>query len=244
LLLIAQALRLLWLTAWAVLRLRLRLREVLVQFHEAGVRSALFVGITMAFVGMVGVYQSASQMAKVLPEFSALGGAVIHSAVREMGPIMAGLLLATRVGTGMAAEIGSMSVTDQLDAMRLCSVDPVEHLVVPRFLSSMLACLALAVLGCVVGIAAGMAVAYTGFSVLPDTFLSLRFMRMSDVTMGVTKSLVFGATIPLVACACGFEATGGSEGVGRATTRAVTLASFLVIVQDAVISLLWEMSTR
>lgn len=243
-LLIAQVLRLSGLSLWAMVRLRVRPRDVLEQFHEAGVRSALFVAITLAFVGMVGVYQSAANMVRVLPEFSALGGAVIHTAIREMGPIMAGLLLATRVGTGMAAEIGSMAVTDQLDAMKLSSVDPVEHLVVPRFIASTVACLTLAVLGCVVGILAGMMVAYTGYSVLPDTFLSFRFMRMSDLWMGVTKSLVFGGTIPLVACACGFEATGGSEGVGRATTRAVVLASFFVIVEDACISLAWELWTR
>jgi len=224
------------LSVWAVGRARVSGRETMRQYYEAGNRSILFVSVTMAFVGMIGVYQLASTMAQVLPEFSTLGAAVLQGLTKELGPLMAGLLLATRVGTGMAAEIGTMKVTDQLDAMKLSSVDTVELLVVPRLLSSTVACLSLAAIGGTIAYLSGMAVAYWGFSILPDTYLSLRFVRMPDLTMGVVKALLFGFAVPLVSCACGFEARGGSEGVGAATTRAVVLACFTVILLDAIVS--------
>ena len=238
---ITRSLTLLSLSVWLLGRFRVNLRETAAQYYEAGWRSILFVSVTMGFIGMIGVYQIASQMAKMLPEYSALGAGSIQMAIREMGPVMAGLLLATRVGTGIAAELGSMKVTDQIDAMKLSSVDPVELLVLPRLLAGVMACISLTVLACVVSITTGMLVAYTGFSVLPDTFLSLRFVTMSDVTMSLTKSCSFGLVVPLISCACGLEARGGSEGVGRATTEAVVWSSFAVIVLDAVISVWWEL---
>lgn len=226
----------------AVVRLRFSPRAVLEHTFLAGVRSLLFVSVTLAFVGMIGVYQTASQMAEILPEYSVLGAGAIQMAVREMGPIITGLLLGIRVGTGYAAELGTMKVTDQLDALTLSSVNPVEYLVVPRILASILASVALCTLGTMVGIGAGMVVAYTGFSVLPDTFLSLRFVRMFDLTMGLTKCLAFGLAVPLISCASGLDASGGSEGVGRATTRSVVASSLVVILLDALISVLWEVT--
>jgi len=235
---------LLSLASWSILRLKVSLRETLAQFHEAGVRSIPFVAVTMGFIGMIGVYQIASTMARILPEFSTLGAATLQGLTSEMGPVMAGLLLATRVGTGMAAEIGSMKVTDQLEAMKLSSVDPVEMLVVPRLLSSAMAGLTLAVMGTAVAYFAGLAVAWFGFSILPDTFMSLRFVRMHDLWVGVSKAVTFGVTVPLVSCACGFDARGGSEGVGTATTRAVVYSSFAVILLDAFISWVAEVLVR
>ena len=237
-----EILRLFSQSLWSIARLRISPSEVLRQYFEAGVRSILFVSVTMAFIGMLGVYQTASQMAKVLPEFSVLGAGVIQMGIRELAPVMTGLLLSIRVGTGYAAEIGTMKVTDQLEAMKLSNVDPVEWLVVPRLLASTGAGLSLGVVGAVVGIGTGMVVAYTGFSVLPDTYLSLRFVRMHDLTMGITKCVAMGFAIPLVSCACGFEAEGGSEGVGRATTKAVVMSSMVVILIDAFISVFWEVA--
>lgn len=231
---------LLSLSLWSLVRLRLRPREVLRQFFEAGNRSVLFVSVTMAFVGMIGVYQMASTMAQVLPEYSTLGGAVLQGLTRELGPVMAGLLLATRVGTGMAAELGSMKVTDQLEAMKLSAVDPIELLVLPRLIATTCAGLALALLGTAIAYFAGMLVAWSGFSILPDTYLSLRFVREGDLAIGIAKSLVFGFTVPLISCACGFEAEEGSEGVGSATTRAVVISSFAVILLDAILSYVGE----
>lgn len=242
--LLYRMIELLSMSLWSLVRLRLRPREVLRQFYEAGNRSVLFVTVTMAFIGMIGVYQLASTMARVLPEYSTLGGAVLQGLTRELGPVMAGLLLATRVGTGMAAEIGSMKVTDQLEAMRLTAVDPIELLVLPRLIATCFAGLGLAVIGTAVAYFVGMLVAWFGFSILPDTYLSLRFVREPDVIVGVTKSVVFGFTVPLISCACGFEAKEGSEGVGEATTRAVVAASFAVILLDAILSYFGEVLLR
>lgn len=225
---------------WSLLRLRVRPREVIRQFYAAGNGSVLFVSVTMAFIGMIGVYQLASTMARVLPEYSTLGGAVLQGLTRELGPVMAGLLLATRVGTGMAAELGSMKVTDQLEAMKLSAVEPIELLVLPRLIAATAAGVALAILGTAIAYFVGMLVAWFGFSVLPDTYLSLRFVREGDLIVGITKSVVFGFTVPLISCACGFEAEEGSEGVGRATTRAVVISSFAVILLDAIISYIGE----
>jgi phospholipid/cholesterol/gamma-HCH transport system permease protein len=235
------AVQLLSISLWAALRFRISPAEVARQFFEAGNRSMLFVTVTMAFVGMIGVYQLAYAMGSVLPEYSTLGPAVLQSMIREMGPILsAGLLMATRVGTGIAAEIGSMKVTDQLDAMKLSSVDPVELLVLPRLIACCMAGLSLAVLGIGVAYGVGSIVAYYGFDVLPDTYFSLRFVTLSDVSMGTVKSLLFGFTVPLVSSACGFDAEGGSEGVGSATTKAVVFSSFVVILEDAVVSFVFE----
>ncbi len=231
----------LFLTALGLMvRLKIPWRETIHLTYDAANRSLLFVGVTMAFIGMIGVYQTASQMARILPEFSVLGAGVIQMTVREMGPIMAGLLLAIRVGTGYAAELGTMKVTDQLDALKLCAVDPVRSLVVPRLLAGFSASFALAIFGSIIGLAVGMLVAYHGFGVLPDTFISFRFVRMSDLYMGLTKCAAFGVVVPIVSATCGFEAEGGAEGVGRATTQAVVIGSFAVILLDAAISTLWE----
>jgi phospholipid/cholesterol/gamma-HCH transport system permease protein len=233
-------LELLSLSLWSAMRLRIRPKEVIGQLYEAGNRSVLFVSVTMAFIGMIGVYQLASTMARVLPEYSTLGGAVLQGLTKELGPVMAGLLLATRVGTGMAAELGSMKVTDQLEAMKLSAVDPIELLVLPRLIAATIAGVALAALGTTIAYFTGMLVAWFGFSVLPDTYLSLRFVREGDLIIGITKSVAFGFTVPLVSCACGFEADEGSEGVGRATTRAVVISSFAVILLDAILSYVGE----
>ena len=228
------------LSLWSALRLRIRPREVIKQFYEAGNRSVLFVSVNMAFIGMIGVYQLASTMARVLPEYSTLGGTVLQGLTKELGPVMAGLLLATRVGTGMAAELGSMKVTDQLEAMKLSAVNPIELLVLPRLIAATIAGVALAALGTTIAYFTGMLVAWLGFAVLPDTYLSLRFVREGDLIIGIIKSVTFGFTVPLVSCACGFEADEGSEGVGRATTRAVVISSFAVILLDAILSYVGE----
>jgi phospholipid/cholesterol/gamma-HCH transport system permease protein len=229
-------------STWAMVRLRIQPRQVLREIYEAGNKSILFVAVTMSFVGMIGVYSMASTMARILPEFSVLGGAVLQGLTKELGPVMAGLLLATRVGTGMAAEIGAMKVSDQIDAMKLSSVDPIEMLIVPRLIAGTLAGLALAVFGTLIAYLAGMVVARYGFSVLPDTYLSLRFVRDHDLYVGVIKSLLFGYTVTLVSCSCGFEARGGSESVGEATTRAVVISSFIVILLDALVSYVSEVT--
>ena len=225
---------------WSTLRRGIRMRTLVNHVADAGAGSLFFIALTLGFVGVIGVYQTAEQMQKVIPEFSLLGAATIQLLVREFAPIITGLMVATKVGTGLAAEVGSMVVTDQVDAMRLCGVDPVDELVVPRVWGTVVAMVCLATLGGVVALAAGIWVAWSGFDVPAETFLSLRFVKMPDLWVGLTKAGIFGFFIPVVSIACGLEAKGGSDAVGEATTKAVVWSSFSVILLDLVVGALAE----
>ncbi len=222
-------------TVWSTLRRGIRGRPFVEHIADAGVGSLFFIAVTLGFVGVIAVYQTAEQMTRIIPEFSLLGAGSIQLLVREFAPMVTGLMVATKVGTGLAAEVGSMVVTDQVDAMRLCGADPLEELVVPRVWGTVVAMVALSALGGVVALAAGVHVAWVAFDVPADTFLSGRFVRMSDLWVGLTKAVVFGFSIPVVSIACGLEAKGGSDAVGEATTRAVVWSSFSVILLDLVV---------
>jgi phospholipid/cholesterol/gamma-HCH transport system permease protein len=145
-------------------------------------------------------------------------------------------MLATRVGAGIAAEIGSMKVTEQVDALRMSGVLPIDYLIVPRFLASLLMTLLLATIGGVVMYGAGGLTAQYSFAVNPSIFFDLHLLRFRHLILMVIKALSFGAAIPVVAGFCGLRARGSSEGVGWATTAAVIGSSFAVIVLDFVIS--------
>jgi phospholipid/cholesterol/gamma-HCH transport system permease protein len=225
---------------WSTLRRGIRMRAFLAHVSDAGWGSLFFIAITLGFIGVIGVYQTAEQMKKVIPEFSLLGAATLQLLVREFAPIVTGLMVSTKVGTGLAAEVGSMVVTDQVDAMRLCGADPIEELVVPRVWGTVVAMVGLAALGGVVAYGAGMWSAWASFDVPAETFISLRFVKMPDLWVGLSKAVIFGFSIPVVSIACGLEAKGGSEGVGEATTRAVVWSSFSVIFLDLVVGALAE----
>jgi phospholipid/cholesterol/gamma-HCH transport system permease protein len=156
--------------------------------------------------------------------------------VSDFGPTLAGMMLATRVGAGIAAEIGSMKVTEQIDALRMSGVLPIDYLIVPRFIASVVMTLALTTLGVVVMYAAGGLTAHYSFAVNPHVFFDLQLLRPRHLVMMVIKALAYGAAIPVVAGFCGLRARGSSEGVGWATTAAVIGSSFAVIVLDFVIS--------
>ena len=184
------------------------------------------------------VYQGAFQAQKVLPDLTQVGEIFIGTMIRTFGPTIVALMLATRVGAGIAAELGSMVVTDQVEAMKVTNTDPIEYLVVPRFVATLVMMVALWVFGVLVAVFAGTLMGTLRFGIQLRTFLSLAGTAPSDVWVGVLKCLAFGVTIPILAADSGFRATGGSEGVGWATTRAVVNASFAVIVLDFVISTL------
>jgi phospholipid/cholesterol/gamma-HCH transport system permease protein len=146
------------------------------------------------------------------------------------------MMLATRVGAGIAAEIGSMKVTEQIDALRMSGVLPIDYLIVPRFVACLVMMLALAILGSVVMYVAGGLTAQHSFGVNPNTFYDLSFIRPRHVVLFVVKAIAYGAAIPIVAGFCGLRAHGSSEGVGWATTAAVIGSSFAVILLDVIIS--------
>lgn len=206
------------------------------QMYEIGNRSLGFLSIVMGFIGMILVYQGGLQTQRVVPDLSLLGATFLQLLVRDLAASICALMLATRVGAGIAAEIGSMVVTEQVDALRMCATDPIDYLIRPRFLACLSMFGALVVLAAGVAFLAGMWTAHAFFGINPRTFANVSMVSVGDLTIGLTKCLAYGATIPVISGYCGLTAFGGSEGVGAATTRAVVNSSLAVIVLNFVIS--------
>lgn len=225
------------LLAGAVLRAagrrRFPLRDTLVQLEAIGVRSTTIVAITAVFTGMV----LALQTAYALTRFGAkpyVGSIVGLAIVRELGPVLAALMVGGRVGAGITAEIGSMQVTEQVDAIRAMGADPVQKLVLPRVLAATLALPLLTVLANVLGVLGGLVIADLQYNISPSFYMQTitRAVQVEDFFSGVAKTLFFGWTIAMVGCHAGLTTQGGTVGVGRATTRAVVTASIAVLVSD------------
>jgi phospholipid/cholesterol/gamma-HCH transport system permease protein len=210
--------------------------EVLRQMYAIGNQSLLFVCVTLGFIGMVLVFQTCLQVNRITGDLSQVGAEFIKILVHEFGPSLTAMMLATRVGAGIAAEIGSMVVTEQVDALRMNKVDPVDYLIVPRFLASMVMTGVLASVGVAMALGMGALTAFGGFHLNPVVFFDPSHVRYGDLLTGVIKCAAYGGAIPIVSGFCGLSARGGSEGVGAATTRAVISSSFAVIVLDFVIS--------
>jgi len=223
-------------TARGALRGRREPGEVVRQMYQVGNRSLLFVCVTLGFLGMVLVYQSCLQVSRITGDLSQVGAEFMKILTHEFGPTITAMMLATRVGAGIAAEIGSMMVTEQVDALRMCAVEPVEYLIVPRFLASLVMTGVLTAVGIAVAMFLGMMTAYASFHVNPHIFVDLSRVRWGDVAIGLSKCVAYGGAIPLVSGFCGLAARGGSEGVGWATTRAVIASSLAVILLDFVLS--------
>jgi phospholipid/cholesterol/gamma-HCH transport system permease protein len=210
--------------------------EVVAQLYQIGNKSLVFVAVTLGFLGMVLVFQTCLQLNRVTGDLSLVGAEFMKIMVHEFGPTLTAMMLATRVGAGIAAEIGSMVVTEQVDALRMSAVDPIEYLVVPRFLASLVMTAVLAVFGVIVAVALGALTASISFRVNPQVFVDVSRVTIADLTVGLSKCVAYGAAIPIVSGYCGLTARGGSEGVGWATTRAVIGSSFAVIVLDFLLS--------
>ena len=209
---------------------------VLKQMYEIGNRSVFFISTTMGFLGMILVYQSGLQAKRVVPEFTMLGATYLELLVRDFAASLGALMLATRVGAGIAAEIGSMVVTEQVDALRMCAADPIDFLIVPRFLASMVMTLCLIVWAGTVAFVAGGLTAYAAFDVPLQTFFNMALVDVGDLSIGLAKCVAYGAAIPIVSGYCGLSTFGGSEGVGWATTRAVVNTSLAIIILNFFIS--------
>jgi phospholipid/cholesterol/gamma-HCH transport system permease protein len=209
---------------------------VVAQMFAIGNKSLFFLSITMGFIGMILVYQAGVQAKRVVPDFSMLGATYLELLVRDIGASIGALMLATRVGAGIAAEIGSMVVTEQIDALRMCAADPIDFLIVPRFLASLMMTLVLVILASTVAFLAGAVTAHVAFDVSYGLFFNTRLVDFGDLATGFAKCIAYGAAIPIVSGHCGLSTFGGSEGVGWATTRAVVNSSLAVIMLNAFIS--------
>jgi len=206
------------------------------QMYEIGNRSLVFLSIVMGFIGMILVYQGGLQTQRVVPDLSLLGATFLQLLVRDLAASICALMLATRVGAGIAAEIGSMVVTEQVDALRMCATDPIDYLIRPRFLACLSIFGALVVIAATVAFLAGMWTAHAFFGINPRVFANVSMVHIGDLTIGLTKCLAYGAAIPVISGYCGLNTFGGSEGVGAATTRAVVSSSLAVIVLNFLIS--------
>jgi len=214
-------------------RRRFEMRLFLDQLDSVGALSFNVVSLTAIFSGMV----LALQMGQFLAKF----GAKIYvsrimglSLMREMGPVLSALMIAARVGAGITAELGTMKVTEQIDAMRALAASPVRKLVVPRVMATVVMLPLLTIYADAVGLAGGYFIAVSQLGVSGDYFYNslVHNTELGDFFSGVGKSVFFGFEIAIIACTYGLGATGGADGVGRATTSAVVAASITVLISD------------
>ncbi len=203
------------------------------QMVRVGVESVPVVVLTAMFTGMVMALQTFSTLKRVNAE-SFVGTLVALSMVRELAPVISSLLIAGRCGSAMAAELGTMRVTEQIDALEVFATDPIHYLVVPRMWATILTLPMLTAIADVVGIVGGYLISVLYFGANPVTYMdnTFRFMDTQDITSGLIKAAVFGAIVSVVGCQKGYYTRGGAEGVGRATTRAAVLASISILVAD------------
>jgi phospholipid/cholesterol/gamma-HCH transport system permease protein len=208
-------------------------RELVRQMVRIGVDSLPVVLLTALFTGMVMALQTFSTLKRFNAE-GFVGSLVALSMVRELAPVISSLLIAGRCGSAMGAELGTMRVTEQIDALEVLATDPVHFLVVPRVWATVFMLPLLIVVADAIGIVGGYLISVVYFGANPVTYTenTFRYMDLEDITSGLIKAAVFGLIIAVVGCQKGYFTRGGAEGVGRATTRAVVLASIAILISD------------
>ena len=218
------------------------IREIIRQMFSIGVKSLPLTGIVAFSVGLV----FAMQTVEVLRDFGIveyLSTLVGLAVVKELGPVLTALMVAARAGSGVSAELGSMRVTRQIDAMRVMAIDPMQYLVATRVLAFTLVVPMLAVLADLLGVFGGWLIGVTQAGISPGYYISttLQYVTLADVVPGLIKTVFFGFIVGCQVCHQGYHAEGGTEGVGRATTTAVFIASLSVMLADVVLTMvmLW-----
>lgn len=206
-------------------------------FMEIAYFSLPVVALTAVFTGMVLALQSFSGFSRFGAE-SAVANVVVLSITRELGPVLAGLMVAGRIGAAFAAEIGTMRVTDQIDALTTLSTNPMKYLVAPRLLAGTVAMPLLVLVADILGVMGGWIVGTLKLGFNSATYLSstLNFMQTIDVVSGLVKAAVFGFVVALMGCWNGFYSRGGAQGVGSATTSAVVSSSILILALDYILT--------
>jgi len=207
------------------------------QLIRIGYNSLPVVGLTAIFTGMVLALQTHTGFARFEAE-GAVASVVVLSITRELGPVLAGLMVAGRAGAAMAAEIGTMRVTEQIDALRTLSTEPMKYLVVPRILAATIAMPVLVLIADLIGVMGGFLIAVGTLNFNPGSYLagSWSILESVDVISGLVKAAVFGALIALSGCFHGLQSGGGAEGVGRATTKAVVSASVAILIANYLVT--------
>lgn len=219
-------------------------RIFLNQLDQIGVKSLSIAGITALFIGMVLALQTAYALANFGGKLF-IGKVVSLSLVRELAPVLMALMVGGRVGAGMTAEIGTMKVTEQIDALRALASSPVRKLVVPKVLATTIMLPLLTIIACGLGILGGLIVAVGNLQLSANFYLRsvITSVKYNDLASGVGKTFFFGFAIALIACYNGLRTTGGADGVGRATTATVVTASIAVLIMDFFLTKLFLLIT-
>lgn len=209
------------------------LGEVAYQIEMLGTKSLSIATLTAVFAGLVMTLQFAFFMARFGLQHT-VGKVVVLTLFRELAPVLTALTVGARIGSGITAELGSMKVTEQIDAISALGADPIKKLVTPRLLACAMVMPALTVMSDIFGLLAGSVVSATQYDIPMEQFFrsAVETADIVDFTSGVSKSVVFGIIIASVGCFKGFEVTGGTEGVGRATTETVAITSVAVSLSD------------
>src|SRR5215813_5068895 len=207
--------------------------EVVRQMDEIGVKSLSITGITSLFTGMVLALQTAYSLAAFGGK-QFVGRVVALSLVRELGPVLTALMVGGRVGSGITAELGSMTVTEQVDALRSMAISPVRRLVAPRVLATVIMMPVLTALADLLGILGGLGIAVISLNTTPQDYIGSIWSQLAigDITSGLSKTFFFGLEIASIGCYNGLTVEGGASAVGVSTTRTVVLASICVLVSD------------
>ena len=223
--------------ASCVVRPPIYLRQLVRQWIEIGYYSLPVVGLTAIFTGAVLALQSYSGFSRFNAE-SSIATVVVLSITRELGPVLAGLMVAGRVGAAIAAEIGTMRVTEQVDALVTLSTNPFKYLFAPRLLAGLTMLPLLVVVADIIGVFGGYMVSVHKLGFSPATYLKSTFdyLEARDVLSGLVKAGVFGFIIALMGCYHGYHSKGGAQGVGQATTNAVVSASILILLLNYLIT--------
>jgi phospholipid/cholesterol/gamma-HCH transport system permease protein len=208
-------------------------REILRQMEEVGVRSFPVVVITAGFTGMVLALQSFTGFRRFGAE-TMVGTVVALSVTRELGPVLTGLMVSGRIGSAMAAELGTMRVTEQIDALYTLATNPIKYLIVPRFLAAVIMLPILTIFADVIGILGGYLVSVQILGTNPTLYFrrTWNFLEFHDLYSGLLKAFVFGMIMATISCYQGFSAQGGAEGVGQATTKAVVISSLTILISN------------
>jgi phospholipid/cholesterol/gamma-HCH transport system permease protein len=212
-------------------------RQILRQMLDIGYYSLPVVGLTAIFTGMVLALQSHTGFSR-FEASSAIPTIVVLSMTRELGPVLAGLMVAGRVGASMAAELGTMRVTEQIDALTTLSTDPQRYLIFPRLVAGTLMLPLLVMVADVIGVFGGFLVGTSKLGFSPYTYMdqTWQYLEAQDVLVGLAKAAVFGFIVTLMGCWHGYQSRGGAQGVGIATTQAVVTGAILILVFDYILT--------
>ena len=209
---------------------------LLFQMEHIGVNSLPLVIIIALFTGAVSAWQAAYQLKGIAP-ISFLGTATSRAIITELGPVLTAIIIAGRVGASIAAELGSMKVTEQIDALETMGISPIRYLAMPRFYASILMMPILIVFANVIAVAGAYFISNYFLDVSYSVFFDSvkRYFLISDFTFGMVKGVVFGGITSLLGCHIGFRTTGGAEGVGLSTIRSFVLSSALILILDYIL---------